>query len=127
MEGCIGMKDIEINSLIAEKIMGWKHTESKLGDGWMDERGLFPHRVNCWDPMFNIKHAMDVVEKLKHDFVVQLEIAEDGYGCTIFNESESGEHLFSACNREGVTLQEAICQIALVVIESKEDLKKMGE
>ncbi|ONK21212.1 hypothetical protein BLX87_23065 [Bacillus sp. VT-16-64] len=117
---------IEIDRLIAEKVMGWEFYED--GESWTTENGdhLFFSAcdANEWAPSSDISDAWLVVEKLKNK-KTYLNICPEKERCTVdtWYEDDNGYYL-PYTSVEAKTAPLAICLAALksvgVEVESNE-------
>ena len=59
--------------------------------------------------MKNLDYFLNALEVMRSAFVIQIEIDEFDYTCTVFNESEENEeYLFVAFSVEAETLEEVV-------------------
>lgn len=99
----------ELDSLVAEKVMGW----TKRGDGygmhnwWGDDKCAYIQEVARFTPSENISAAWMVVEKMR----------EAGYGATI--QAQHGGNNWICIGTHGVegkSIPECICRAALLAV-----------
>ena len=64
----------ELDTLIAEQVMGWHLIPSETDESgdywrqmWLDENNKFMH--NSFEPSINMSHAWEIVEKMENDDV----------------------------------------------------------
>lgn len=115
------MNDQEKIYLLATKIMGWKRID---GYGWQQGDSDFNPVIGEWNPLQNIEHAWQVVEKLKGNFdSFCLGHTPDGWFCQFQNilppELEDDLIRTEEFDGEGKTAQEAICSAAIKLLEVK--------
>lgn len=100
--------NIELDKLIAEKIMNYK---VEYQQGWQCIVAIGESRNGCFSPSIEIKHAWEIVNKLKQEkqYYFKLENGDlKDYECS-FNEFNSNRTF----NSEADTAELAICLAAL--------------
>ncbi|MGG1531407.1 BC1872 family protein [Brevibacillus agri] len=101
----------QIIETLATKVMGWS-TMSKQSSFWLDFEGhLRPKR--SWNPLQNIEHAWQVVEKLE-SMGMAVELYTETYAprnCKIWLDGTV------IAEEEGETIREAICKAARKVVD----------
>ena len=117
----------ELDSLIAEKVMGW-HKENRphdwgggdTADFWLTADGKTPYPTTRWgqvgyfQPSTDIAAAWQVVEKLRKEWDVGFEEWAEGWCCTLDNGIVWGQ---------GKTFSHAICLAALKAVDDTQKSK----
>lgn len=108
-----------IDSLVAQLVMGWEYEEHRSGAGWKNEHGFYSHRVNCWNPSTRLEQAWTIVEKLNYDQKDLVWHVGEQQWCFVFGQDATNKwHAFAD------TAPLAICLAALqtvdIIFDSKE-------
>ena len=121
----------EMDTLIAEKVMGWKLGKSKWIHDYMmhgmfeteewkgSTKGILTHTKKSWHPSTDISTAWEVVEKLKDELPQGIKISfwkHEGW-CVAWKFDSMGALDDGFVLAPTVFL--AICRAALKVIENK--------
>lgn len=110
----------KIDSLVAEKVMGWRLDETNFIDYWVGEhdgRGGDWAIAHMWKPTTNIQDAWEVVKKLNEKFTVDIrDTLNDGAECYLYEFHEETESLFLYTAADGETAPLAICLAALKAV-----------
>ena len=128
------MENKEIDSQIAEKVMGWEFCERSfmrdvllcggVGEEMVTEEkwfknGIAMYFVNRWNPSTNIAHAFEVVEKMKEkEFCFTLSDYLDSrfWDANFIIFKDSTKEFIGTANTPAM----AICLAALEAVKAKE-------
>lgn len=105
----------EIDTLIAEKVMGWKWSERAFGNitiyEWQTPVGNM--KQDSWKPSTNIKAAWEVVEKMNSSTQAGTVVLKQLYDGMFYCEFQGNGDLQYHGKGHGDTAAEAICRAAL--------------
>ena len=105
------MDNRKIDQLIAEKIMGWNAEKRTATTYWAGEQGEWRIK-HLWKPTENMEDAWDVVEKLRENYWIQIDVGKE-YVCDIGKYGVTG----STIQIEANTAPLVICKASLKLIE----------
>lgn len=101
----------ELDSLVAEKVMGWERDFQF----WKDESGrirtIEPTSFGSFEPSTDITAAWEVVELIGKDYGVEV-YHEDGLSECAIHKAEIGV----IARVEALTVPEAICKAAILAV-----------
>lgn len=103
----------KIDSLIAEKVMGWGLKELNVCSAWIDNQNGWCLK-QLWNPSRDMRDAWKVVKKLNEIFTVDVQdTLNDGASCCLYEFQEETESLIPYSATEAETAPLAICLAAL--------------
>jgi len=116
------MNDLQkIDSLVAEKVMGWKLNKMGGFYYWVDEKGNDKARASTWQPTLCMSDAWQVVEKLEvisNSFYIGYKV--DKNGKKIYRAFFQKEHpittIIHTYEADAETAPLAICLAALKTV-----------